>query len=74
MLLHLEDFAQGLEQTLLDHLFELVGLGDGSPIAQCPDRLHLDSCVIVQQDLAELVDEAAVDASLELIVSACRQI
>lgn len=74
LLLHFQDFAQCLEQTLLDHLMELLRLGDGRRIAERPDCLHLDGRVVVQQDMAELVDEAAIDASLQLLVGAGRQV
>ena len=73
-LLDLHALAQSLDQALVDHLLELGRLRNGGGVAQRPDSLHLDRGVVMDENVAQLVDQAAVDAALQLVTVAGRQV
>ena len=64
---HLEHLAESCDHTLLDEDLELRRDSTRRAVAEGPDCLVLNSHVIVLQDLNELVDDASVDALLDLL-------
>ena len=73
-LLDLHALAQSLDQALVDHLLELRGFRDGSGVAQRPDGLHLDRGVVMDENLAQLINQTAVNAALQLITVSGSQV
>jgi len=69
-----KDRADGAEDAAIDHVFDLLGRGLRSRVGKAPDSLLLDVEGLRVHQLDDLVDQADVDAALDLLGVACRHI
>jgi len=67
----LEYASERLDQALLDKNVVLLGVSGRSAIGECPHCLLLDEHVVVLKNVYESLDDAEVDADLEVLLSAC---
>ena len=72
-LVHLDLLNRFIELGV-DHLLELRRFRDGSGIAQRPDSLHLDRGVVMDENLAQLINQATVNAALQLVTVTSRKV